>query len=297
MFKFLNRLFRKKKKEITVPEVNPIPKRVQEHYDYLIAAGYEVVAVILQGSQNYNLDEYSKDYQSDVDTKAIIVPSLEDIILNRAPVSTTIVLDNQEHIDIKDIRVMCDNWRKMNISYIELLYSKYKVVNEKYRDLIDTLISGRKDLLAADRIKFVNGLCGMAYEKRKALCHPYPATIEKIEKYGYDGKQLSHCYRLHRLLRAYIWNWPLFDLGEELWVTGQARETMMEFKKQKYKKELLSAEEAVKIADMLVTACQQDKEMFKKYYNVASDRKNIAEAILVDFQTQVISRRLREELK
>ena len=35
--------------------------RVQEHYDYLVAAGYEVMVTILQGSQNYGLDEYSKE--------------------------------------------------------------------------------------------------------------------------------------------------------------------------------------------------------------------------------------------
>ena len=52
------------------------------------------------GSQNYGLDIYDNDYMSDVDTKAIILPSFEDIVLNREPKSTTIVLDNNEHIDV-----------------------------------------------------------------------------------------------------------------------------------------------------------------------------------------------------
>ena len=42
----------------------------------------------------------------------------------------------------------------------------------------------------------------------KALCHPYPTTQWKIEKWGYDGKQLSHLMRLFFFLCA------LDDKGE-----------------------------------------------------------------------------------
>ena len=83
-----------------------IMKRVKEHYDYLIAQGYEVVFLALQGSQNYNLDIYTEQYMSDIDTKAVVLPSFKDFVYNRQPVSKTIILDNNEHIDVKDIRVM-----------------------------------------------------------------------------------------------------------------------------------------------------------------------------------------------
>ena len=53
-----------------------IMKRVKEHYEEACSLGFEVVAIFLQGSQNYNCDEYSEDYQSDIDTKCIILPSL-----------------------------------------------------------------------------------------------------------------------------------------------------------------------------------------------------------------------------
>ena len=57
-----------------------IVKRMQEHYAVLEDMGYEVVGLFLQGSQNYNLGYED----SDVDTKAIILPTLDDIILNKA---------------------------------------------------------------------------------------------------------------------------------------------------------------------------------------------------------------------
>lgn len=44
----------------------------------------ELFALVLQGSQNYRLDIYTEDYKSDIDTKAIVIPSLKDIVLNKS---------------------------------------------------------------------------------------------------------------------------------------------------------------------------------------------------------------------
>ena len=41
-------------------------------------------------------------------------------------------------------------------------------------------------------------------EKKKALCHPYPGIKDKIDKYGYDGKQLSHAVRIRMILENFI---------------------------------------------------------------------------------------------
>ena len=86
-----------------------------------------VVGIFLQGSQNYGLDEYSDNYCSDVDTKSIILPNLDDFIMAKQPISAVEVLENNEHAEVKDIRVMFEMFKKENISYIELLYSDYIV--------------------------------------------------------------------------------------------------------------------------------------------------------------------------
>ena len=88
-----------------------INKRVQEHYKEAISLGHEVVGVFLQGSQNYELDEYSDEYMSDIDTKCIILPTLDDIISNKAPYSYTHCRVNNEHIDVKDIRLMFEMFK------------------------------------------------------------------------------------------------------------------------------------------------------------------------------------------
>ena len=204
-----------------------ISARVKEHYDYLVAAGYDVVFTALQGSQNYGLDEYSDNYCSDVDTKSIVLPCLDDFIRAKQPISAVEVMDNDEHAEVKDIRVMFEMFKKENISYIELLYSDYIVFNPKYEELIKPIFEKRDEIVAADTAQFLKCIAGMAYEKNKALCHPYPGIIDKIEKYGYDGKQLSHCVRLYEFIARFAEGTTVNAAYKSL-----NRKVLMNFKKQ-----------------------------------------------------------------
>ena len=206
-----------------------ISARVQEHYDYLVAAGYDVVFTALQGSQNYGLDEYSDDYCSDVDTKSIVLPCLDDFIRAKQPISAVEILENDEHAEVKDIRVMFEMFKKENISYIELLYSDYIVFNPKYEALIKPIFERRDEIATADTVQFLRCIAGMAYEKDKALCHPYPGIIDKIERYGYDGKQLSHCARLLLYITDFSNGRPIAECYKP---AEMYKLTLMNYKKQ-----------------------------------------------------------------
>lgn len=182
-----------------------IKKRVKEHYQYLTENyDYEIVYLALQGSQNYGLDVYDKDYKSDVDTKAIVLPSFEDFVYNRKPVSETIVLPNNEHIDVKDIRIMFDTFKKQNINFIEILFSKYSITNPKYEDEINYLIENAELIAHFNYNQALKCMAGMSKEKLKALQHPYPTIIDKIEKFGYDPKQLHHILRMNDFIKKYV---------------------------------------------------------------------------------------------
>ena len=102
-----------------------VQNQIQQHYDKLISLGYNVVGVFLYGSQNYELD-YSG---SDVDSKAIILPTLNDIVFNRQPVSTTLDMGNGCLCDVKDIRKMFECFKKQNINFVELLFTQYYILN------------------------------------------------------------------------------------------------------------------------------------------------------------------------
>lgn len=180
-----------------------IMKRVKEHCQYLSSKGYEIVFIALQGSQNYGLDVYDKDYISDVDTKAVILPSFEDFVYNKKPVSKTIILDNNEHIDVKDVRVMFDTYKKQNINFIETLFTKFKIINAKYIDLIQPLFDNKEEIAHININQALRCMAGMSMEKLNAMEHPYPATMDKIEKYGYDPKQLHHILRMNDFIKKY----------------------------------------------------------------------------------------------
>lgn len=178
-------------------------KRLKEHYNY-IKDKYEVVGIFLQGSQNYGLDIYDDDYKSDIDTKAIVLPSLDDIVYNRKPISTTLILDNNEHIELKDIRIMFETFTKQNINYIEIIFTRFKIINPKYKKLLQPIFDNNERIARMDIVRALNCQTGMSKQKLTALKHPYPTIIAKIEKYGYDPKQLHHILRMNDFAKKYI---------------------------------------------------------------------------------------------
>ena len=261
-----------------------IIKRVQEHYNYLKEQGYEIVFLALQGSQNYNLDVYDEDYMSDIDTKAVILPSFEDFVYNRQPVSKTIVLENNEHIDVKDIRVMFETYKKQNINFIETLFTDYKVVNKKYEDLVKPLFDNAEKIAHLNTNQALRCMSGMSMEKLKALQHPYPTIIDKIEKFGYDPKQLHHIIRMHEFIKKYAIGTPY----KECLITND-RDYLIEIKKGCFPEET-----AVGLAKSVDMATRKIKDMF-----VVGEDKIDTEAldILNKVKFDLLQSKFREDLK
>ena len=178
-----------------------INEKLYKHYKEAkeIADG-RLVAVLLQGSQNYGLD-YEK---SDIDSKAILVPSFNDIVLNKKPISTTHIRDNEEHIDLKDIRLMFQCYKKQNLNFVETLFTKYKFIKQEYWVEWEKLINAREQIARYNPFAAVKSMKGIAMEKYHALKHPYPIAIKEIEKFGYSSKQLHHLLRVEDFLYKYI---------------------------------------------------------------------------------------------
>jgi predicted nucleotidyltransferase len=179
--------------------------RLKSDFELLTNQGYGVVGVFLQGSQNYNLDYEG----SDIDTKAILLPSFEDFLLNKKLISTTLELPpSNEHLDIKDIRLMFDNFKKQNINFIEILFTKYNHINPKYAELFQPMFDIKERIARYDQYKTLNAIAGMSMEKFKAMEHPYPTLVDKIKKFGFDGKQVSHIERLNDFIIKYVQGKP-----------------------------------------------------------------------------------------
>lgn len=166
---------------------------------------YKVAYICVYGSNNYGLYIYNDEYKSDLDMKCIIVPTLNDLIYNCKPISTTINTEWGE-IDVKDIRSYMETLLKANPAYVETLYTDYYIIDDDFTNEMNSILECRDELICALRLQFLRAMYGMSLEKQKALTYPYPTIAAKIEKYGTDGKQSHHCVRLNLMMRDYFYN-------------------------------------------------------------------------------------------
>jgi len=163
-------------------EKQEIFKTLSQYKKKLEDKGYKVIYIGLYGSQNYNVD----DEFSDIDAKAIILPSLHDIIFRKVT-SKTIECENGA-IDVKDLITFYDVIKKGNFSYIESIDTEYSIGDKYIKELFQQFRPNLKSIL------------GAMHEKRKALTHEYPSKHEEFKKWGFDPKQYHHILRLHNLL-------------------------------------------------------------------------------------------------
>lgn len=187
-----------KRKDLLENAVNESVKKVQ-------SMGYTVLYAANYSSHNYNLDIYDNEYESDIDTKVIILPTLEELVNNSKPVSTTIEI-SMGQCDIKDIRAYTETLLKANIQFLELFCAQAYWVNPRFENDVQWFVEHLEELINGSRNQLLKSIYGMCLEKKKALCHPYPSLIDKIKKYGYDGKQLHHIIRLTFFISEYFYN-------------------------------------------------------------------------------------------
>ena len=133
-----------------------------------------------------------------------MVPSFDDLAFNRQPISTTFIRENNEHTDDKDIRLYIETFRKQNLNFLEILFTDYYVLNERYKYEWNRLIEHREKIAHYDFLRAVTSMRGIAMNKFVALKKDLPSTHDDIQKYGYCLKQLHHLVRIDEYLERYI---------------------------------------------------------------------------------------------
>lgn len=179
-----------------------IMDRVREHYEEALTMFPKdrIIGIFYQGSGNYGLDYED----SDVDTKLILTPTFKDVAMNRKPISTTHIRDNSEHIDLKDVRLYIQTFRKQNLNFLEILFTKYVIINPIYEKEWNRLVAAREDIARYSQVASIKSMRGIASEKYFAMEHHYPSRMEWINKFGYDPKQLHHLLRVEEYIKRYI---------------------------------------------------------------------------------------------
>jgi ribosomal protein L31E len=132
----------------------------------------------------------------------------------------------------------------------------------------------------------VNCIAGMVVEKNAALCHPYPTLKDKIDKYGYDNKQLHHIVRCAEFLDRYIKNVPY----EECLISKNPQH-LIDIKSSY----IYSLEEAKQIAKETVEKVRAVKEKYMNENEVVID--NEVNDLMNDLLLKAIKITLRKELE
>jgi predicted nucleotidyltransferase len=158
----------------------------------------QFVVLGLQGSQNYGLsDEYS-----DVDTKLLLLPSFENLVYNKEAKSTTHVLSNKEHMDLKDLRLFLPTVLKQNVNFVELLFTDYYYVNNMYEEEWNKLLNAKEEVARYNPARTVQAMVGIAKNKYSVF------TNKKSEGFrsdlGYDPKQVYQMGRVVEFLERYM---------------------------------------------------------------------------------------------
>lgn len=259
-------------------------ERLQEHYEEAktIFPEERIVGIFVYGSQNYELDTP----ESDIDTKCIVVPTFDDICFNRKPVSYTHVRANDEHIEFKDVRLMLNEFRKQNMNFVEILFTKHCVVNLLYADAWNRLTAEKEMVAHYNPVLTVVKMAGMAVQKYKALTHPYPSKLEVLAKFGYDPKQIHHIYCIQRFLSDYIAG----KSYAESMVPGPLHTPYL----YEVKAGALTLEQALSEADKVMTLIDGIVEDFKKVGRSESDPR--VDALIDQTQKDIMLIALTREL-
>jgi len=179
--------------------------------------GHTVYAIMLKGSQNYNLS----DEESDIDANAILIPTLSEIRKNKS-----------YKYSFSEGEVVCHN-----------IYSFAEIVakgNPQWVEVCNTKHSIGESLEHFSHFNInPSALKGMIMEKVHAFDKPYPSREKYVKQFGYDPKQLHHIIRLYDTLHSG------FKIGRYY---GIYREWMMQIKRGT----LLTKEEAFDLRDEYV---------------------------------------------
>ena len=188
-------------KGIQIREANPeIFHTLQQYKEYAESQGLFVYAIMLKGSQNYNL----ADEESDIDANLIFIPKPSELRANK---TYKFEFETGE-VTCHNIYSFAEIVAKGNPQWIEVCHTKYH-------------LGKSLDMFKHYKLN-PSALKGMIMEKVHAFSKLYPSKASIIKKFGYDPKQLHHIIRLYDCLEKDV------DVYE---YEGETRDWMMTIKR------------------------------------------------------------------
>lgn len=179
----------------------PIKQRLKEHLEEAIATSAYIsqenadtafFIIAVNGSHNYNLATKN----SDIDSKLLLIPNLDNLIWNKSANYLHVMSDNGEHVEVKDIRHYMATILKQNINFVETLFAKALWCNGRYEHEWAALVSMRESIARYNPVAAIDCMLGMTRQKQIQMTKMSDGRAENIKKFGYDTKSFHHCMRL-----------------------------------------------------------------------------------------------------
>lgn len=271
-----------------------ILNRLNEHLNAALDnSNRDWFVIALQGSQNYGI----ATEHSDVDSKLLVLPTLDEIIFNKKSFNTIHVMMNDEHVDTKDVRHYFQIFRKQNINFVEILFTPWYIVNDKYVDLWEKLRENREALAHMNEYRAIQCMVGMCREKARNLIRRHPSRTQVFDKYKYDPKELCHLVRIANFIINYGAGKPYEDC---LNPSDELKEHLLYIKQNGYH----NLEAAREYADSLLKIAEIYGDMYLGTAKYSKDTLWVKEnkdnpemsKLLDDILYELITRSLREEL-
>ena len=241
---------------------------------------YDWFIIASNGSMNYGLD----NEDSDIDSKLLVIPSLHDLVFNKRQNYLHEMLDNKEHVEIKDIALYMKTILKQNINFVETLFAKCTIVNPKYQKYWNILQEHREEIARYDEKRACQCMLGMMKQKRIAMAKPTPGRQESIDRIGYDAKSYHHLLRLYYFLKHYLDGWSYEDCltkrrTDEHRVLMAAKDGLYPF------------DVATEIANGAIDIASDILDVH--YFDIDEDKKRYIEGLIDDVVYGVIARAIR----
>ena len=255
-----------------------IHNRLKEHYEAAKAASdREIFGIFLQGSQNYVDDRFFTG--SDVDSRAVYIPELDDLILIEDTSSKTFIMENDEHIDRFDIRKFLNLIKKPGINNFEPIFTEYFIINPKYQEDYEAIVELREKLVRVEEKKFLMSTMGVSHRDHQTMFVRKGGEDSDIAKYGYSRKRLSNIIRFNLTVKNYVMGEPFTKCLKSL-----DQDTLYEIRRT----DLMTLEEATELAEKLDS---ETKRIAESYVQTHVDTTTI------DQVNQVIINVIRKSMK
>ena len=227
-----------------------ILKTLQSYKSHIESKGYYVYAIMLKGSQNYNL----ADSESDIDANAILIPTPSQI---RSDISPKFTFETGE-VTCHNIYSFAEIVAKGNPQWIEVCHTQYHIGG--------SLTPFQHCVVNPSALK------GMVMEKVTAFDKLYPSNKREIELYGYSPKQLHHIIRLYDVLvrNVNVYSYP----------DGPERDYMMSIKRGTSE---LTRDQAFELRDSYVAKIASIYDERKLAYKPQTVSYELLDKIVLDF--------------